>query len=411
MKHIEIHVLRSVPVGRQNTDDAGMIKRCIFGGIERQRNAVQSYSRQMRLMIEKYSNQKLYQTRLRLYLAKKLVESGMADIDADSFASFVLRIVGVETKEGKDATVGRYDAKSLDQFVIDVMANKNELKDFQNEVVKIKNDNERKKKEAKLSKDVLFVYLKKTVLANNKNHLLDMFGRMFASDQDSSIQSCTMRSQMISTGSHRPVLDFFTALDDKTNNGAAHMGHRELSGGGSYYNSVSVDISDMLQRNDGDADLVSEYIVYFLMSILNSDPIGGTYSNFSSKKPYFVGVAMREKGSPSLLCDFMYNGIEKDTLSNISCSLMQFGSKTWKVTDDHPKYVGFTFIGDAKDEEFIASHQPKDWIRYDEYTSLIAKTVEFVKEDRYKEHESLIAKATDITAEITKVAGMVQGNS
>jgi len=53
MKHLELHIIQSVPVACLNRDDLNSPKTAIFGGVQRARVSSQSWKRAIREMAEK----------------------------------------------------------------------------------------------------------------------------------------------------------------------------------------------------------------------------------------------------------------------------------------------------------------------------------------------------------------------
>ena len=50
MKHLELHIIQSVPVSCLNRDDLNSPKTAVFGGVQRARVSSQSWKRAIRLM-------------------------------------------------------------------------------------------------------------------------------------------------------------------------------------------------------------------------------------------------------------------------------------------------------------------------------------------------------------------------
>ena len=52
MKHLELHIIQSVPVACLNRDDLNSPKTAVFGGVQRARVSSQSWKRAIREMAE-----------------------------------------------------------------------------------------------------------------------------------------------------------------------------------------------------------------------------------------------------------------------------------------------------------------------------------------------------------------------
>jgi CRISPR system Cascade subunit CasC len=58
MKHLEVHIIQSVPVACLNRDDLNSPKTAIFGGVQRARVSSQSWKRAIREMVKEIAKKK-----------------------------------------------------------------------------------------------------------------------------------------------------------------------------------------------------------------------------------------------------------------------------------------------------------------------------------------------------------------
>jgi len=91
MKHLELHIIQSVPVACLNRDDLNSPKTAVFGGVQRARVSSQSWKRAIREMAAKeldHSGQ-FNGKRSRLFVEKissELQKLGEAEVIAESLA-------------------------------------------------------------------------------------------------------------------------------------------------------------------------------------------------------------------------------------------------------------------------------------------------------------------------------------
>src|SRR3990172_5328195 len=86
MKHLELHIIQSVPVACLNRDDLNSPKTAIFGGVQRARVSSQSWKRAIREMAKEIAPDQFKGARTRLMhepLVKAMVASGINASDAD----------------------------------------------------------------------------------------------------------------------------------------------------------------------------------------------------------------------------------------------------------------------------------------------------------------------------------------
>src|SRR4030042_1463818 len=100
MRHLELHIIQSVPVACLNRDDLNSPKTAIFGGVQRARVSSQSWKRAIRERAKEIAteeNSNLFcgdRTRRMVYtLKQRLVERGIAKNAAVAIAEQVADIV------------------------------------------------------------------------------------------------------------------------------------------------------------------------------------------------------------------------------------------------------------------------------------------------------------------------------
>ena len=102
MKHLELHIIQSVPVACLNRDDLNSPKTAIFGGVQRARVSSQSWKRAIREMAKEIAPEQFKGERTRLMyepLVKAMVALKIAASDADEGAKKIVdELVKLDSK-------------------------------------------------------------------------------------------------------------------------------------------------------------------------------------------------------------------------------------------------------------------------------------------------------------------------
>src|SRR5208282_2236379 len=93
MKHLELHIIQSVPVACLNRDDLNSPKTAVFGGVQRARVSSQSWKRAIRELAKEMSPDQFKGERTRLMydpLMKAMIDAGITTKEADEGARKVI---------------------------------------------------------------------------------------------------------------------------------------------------------------------------------------------------------------------------------------------------------------------------------------------------------------------------------
>lgn len=286
MKHLELHILQSVPVSCLNRDDLGSPKTAMFGGIQRSRVSSQSWKRAVRELAKEMLPHRFTGERTRLIvepLRDALLKHGEADTKtalqnavklADALATF-----DKDAEKKKE----KFQVKTLFFTLpneIDAMAAKfMETKDVKKSLKSAGDD---------LCKDAAD---------------LALFGRMVASAPDLKLEGAAMFSHALSTHKSDNEIDFFSALDDlqpEDETGAGMTGTLEYNAS-TYYRFVALNL-DMLAdaKHLGTLPLEErqEVVAVFVESVLKAIPAARKNSMNANTVPGYVLCVLRETGHP-----------------------------------------------------------------------------------------------------------------
>jgi CRISPR system Cascade subunit CasC len=227
MKHLELHILQSVPVACLNRDDLNSPKTAIFGGVQRARVSSQSWKRAIREHAQENSTRFNGQrTRLIIEpLANALEAEGVNKDEALEQAKKLAD--GLSKLDDKAAKSGKHQVKTL------YFTTPAEIQAL-----------------ARAFKETGDV--KKSIRAVKAESLKDaadisLFGRMVASDHSLTLEAASMFSHALSTHKVDNEIDFFSAVDElqpKDESGAGMTGTLEFNSA-TYYRFAAL-ILDML---------------------------------------------------------------------------------------------------------------------------------------------------------------------
>jgi CRISPR system Cascade subunit CasC len=350
MKHLELHILQSVPVTCLNRDDLGSPKTAFFGGAQRARVSSQSWKRAIREYaheISPYFEGK--RTRLIIEpLAKHLEKLGRADDEALEAAKKIAGEIGkLDAEAEKKSGVQR--VKTLHY------TSEAELQALAVQYIEL---NDAKKAVKKIGVSVL-----------KDAADLSLFGRMVANDHSLTIEGAAMFNHPISTHKVDNELDFFAAVDDwqkEGESGAGMTGTLEFNSS-VYYRFAAVNLGMLADKEHlacMNSDERKDVMTAFIQATLEAVP-GMTESNSGRKnsmngytRPAYVLGVVRDKGHPVQLVNAfeqpVWNasgrGIMSASIEKLKEEEEQL-NKVWKL-DRHR--VAKAVIPEVDIDEFIA---------------------------------------------------------
>lgn len=282
MKHLELHIIQSVPVACLNRDDLNSPKTAIFGGIQRARVSSQSWKRAIREMAKEIAPDRFKGERTRLLykpLFQAMLAAGLGQSDAEEGA-----------KKITDALVN-LDAKSKDKVRSKTLyfMSPGEIQTLA--------------KTYAATADI-----KKTLKDVNAKALCDaadisIFGRMVANDHSLTVEAASMFSHALSTHKVDNEIDFFSAVDDlqpREESGAGMTGTLEFNSA-TYYRFAALNL-DMLADEHHLGGLSREdrqaVVRAFLEATIRAVPSARKNTMNSNTLPAYVLGVVRENGHP-----------------------------------------------------------------------------------------------------------------
>ncbi len=330
MKHLELHILQSVPVTCLNRDDLGSPKTAFFGGVQRARVSSQSWKRAIREYAHEISPFfEGKRTRLIIEpLKDNLISLGKSEDEALVAAKEIAEVISKLDAEAEKKT-GILRVKTIHY------TSAAEIKALAEQYIEL--DDAKKA-------------VKKVGMAVLKDAAdISLFGRMVANDHSLTIEGAAMFNHPISTHKVDNELDFFAAVDDwqkEGESGAGMTGTLEFNSS-VYYRFAALNLgmlADKEHLSSMTADERKEVVSTFIQSTLEAVP-GMTESNSGRKnsmngytRPAYVLGIVRDKGHPVQLI----NAFEEPVWTGAGKGIMKVSidtlkkeeaaqNKTWKL--------------------------------------------------------------------------------
>lgn len=254
---IEYHILQSFPVVCLNRDDVGSPKTAVVGGVKRARVSSQCWKRQVRLALHDEGIQLAVRTkRLEEMISKYFTEE-----EKQEYAEKITAVCN---------TISDNTLVFISEKESEIMADY--IKTMEESAV----DKSKDGKRVTLSKSAAKELCKNVAKTGNKN--LDgldiaLFGRMIAKAASLNSEAAASFSHAITTHKVNSEIDYFTALDDlsdEENEGAGHLGSSEFNSG-TFYRYVSLNLG-MLFDYLGNVEDVETAVVAFTKALFIAVP-------------------------------------------------------------------------------------------------------------------------------------------
>ena len=278
MRHLELHILQSVPVACLNRDDFGSPKTALFGNAQRARVSSQCWKRAVRELMQEEAPALFGGQRTRLILdplCRILHEQhGLAEEAARKGAEDLGAAVSkLDTPPVRVKTLFFTSPLELEALAAAYVASGN---------------------------------AKKAVKELAKHPLKDaadiaLFGRMVASDHSLTLEGAAMFSHALSTHKVSNEIDFFAAVDDlqpEDEAGAGMTGTLEFNSA-TYYRFAALNL-DLLAQHLAALSVEErrEVVRSFVTATLRAVPGARKNSMNAATLPSRVLVVVREKGHP-----------------------------------------------------------------------------------------------------------------
>ncbi len=355
MKHLELHIIQSVPVACLNRDDLNSPKTAVFGGVQRARVSSQSWKRAVREMAEKELDNagQFKGKRSRLFVEKisselrKLGEAEGAtnalalcaghylaklDPKQDGKVKTLMFLSPLEYKifanllfsleaEDKQKLVGAIASVDTEKLAND---EENDEEVDEEELIKKKKGDKKlsPKQFGKLVAKILKSPVEKAFKGEKKETKslpkdaadIALFGRMVANDHSLTVEAASMFSHALSTHKVDNEIDFFSAVDDlqpKEESGAGMTGTLEFNSA-TYYRFAALNL-DMLADTEHLESMTREerrnVVRTFVEATIRAIPGARKNTMNGNTLPVYVFGVVREKGHPIQLVNAFENPV------------------------------------------------------------------------------------------------------
>jgi CRISPR system Cascade subunit CasC len=319
MKHLELHILQSVPVSCLNRDDLNSPKTAIFGGVQRARVSSQSWKRAIREWAKELEPALFQGERTKLIhgpLLDALKALGLTPDEADEGARKIA-----------DA-LAKLDAKSTDKVKVTTL--------YFMSPMEIRT----------LAKNYAETHdVKKALKAIDGKALKDaadiaLFGRMVANDHSLTVEAAAMFSHALSVHKVDNEIDYFSAVDDlqdKSEAGAGMTSTLEFNSA-TYYRFAALNL-DMLGDDDHLAALTKAerqaVVRTFVEATIKAVPGARRYTMNGNTLPNHVLGVIRTQGHPIQLVNAFEAPVHSvNGYAGRSVELMQIEYQRLKETWD-----------------------------------------------------------------------------
>ncbi|MBR3738945.1 MAG: type I-E CRISPR-associated protein Cas7/Cse4/CasC [Clostridia bacterium] len=285
---IEIHMLKNYPPVNLNRDDSGAPKSCFFGGVQRGRISSQCLKRSWR----------------KSECFKELGEEGIRTNDMPNYVGEQLILRGIEQKLANAATkkltqiAKKEDKENESQEDPDKSKGKTQTIFYTNEEIAFLIDRIEKMivQDGNLNNfSIIFQQLEKE---KKRPLTVDMalFGRMVTSKYFDNVEASMQVAHAISTHMVNRESDYFTAIDDLTNQ--ASMLDETNYSSCCYYEYAALD-TDILRENlkyrtDRDA-LMKKLVPVLLKAMAHTNPSGKQKSFAGNIFPDMIMVELKKE--------------------------------------------------------------------------------------------------------------------
>ncbi|MCG2725561.1 MAG: type I-E CRISPR-associated protein Cas7/Cse4/CasC [Elusimicrobia bacterium] len=355
MKHLELHIIQSVPVACLNRDDLNSPKTAVFGGVQRARVSSQSWKRAIRELAGKEldSSGQFKGQRSRLFIEKISAELKKLGEEEETAKAFSLcaghYLAKLDPKhEGKVKTLmflspleyeilakllfalKDEDKKKLSDAISAVDKEKlakdeDDVEDEKEEAPEKKTKGEKKlsaKQFGKLVSGILKTPIAKAFKGEKKETKslpkdaadIALFGRMVANDHSLTVEATSMFSHALSTHKVDNEIDFFAAVEEpqsKEESGAGMIGTLEFNSA-TYYRFAALNL-DMLADTEHLKSMTREerqsVVRTFVEATITAIPGARKNTMNGNTLPVYVLGVVREKGHPVQLVNAFENHV------------------------------------------------------------------------------------------------------
>lgn len=265
---IEYHILQSFPVSCLNRDDVGSPKTAVVGGVKRARVSSQCWKRQVRMALHEEGVQLGIRT-------KRLEELISKNFNVEEKILFKDKLSIVSKALSNDTLVyfTEDEARAMAEFIRNMQDS--DIKKPEKEKQGEENAKNTPPELTPSAKRELCSLIVKTRKSNKGLNGLDtaLFGRMIAKASSLNVEAASSFAHAISTHKVNTEVDYFTAIDDlseEENKGAGHIDNLEFNSG-TFYRYISLNLG-MLYDYIGNVEDTIKAVIAFTKALYIAVP-------------------------------------------------------------------------------------------------------------------------------------------
>lgn len=294
---LEFHLIQNFAPSNLNRDDTGAPKDAIFGGQRRARVSSQCFKRAVRLAAKQHellpeANRGIRTKKLKALLLERLAGRDVEEAGAKVEAA--LGAAGLKLKDdGKTEYLLFLGEGEVAAFAALIEQHWDELP---------VGGDKKSKKDAKASLPAEIIKKAKALLDGGKAVDVALFGRMLADMPAVNQDAACQVAHAISTHRVEREFDYFTAVDDKGDEGetgAGMIGQVEFNSATLYRYAV-LDLRKLLGNLQEDRELALSAVEAFTRALALAIPTGKQNSFAAHNPPEFIGVCLRHASPLSL---------------------------------------------------------------------------------------------------------------
>jgi CRISPR system Cascade subunit CasC len=302
---IQIHILQNYAPANLNRDDTGSPKDAIFGGVRRGRISSQCLKRSIRrseIFTEQFTQNDLLgmrTKRLPSLIQEELKNLNIKDTEAQEIIARLPEIVrGSKQKEKETVEEPTEEEEKVseeeNQVKQLVFLGKNEIRPMAEKLLAIYKRLGSKEWKKVKSKEIT----KELGGSLPKSVDIAMFGRMTTSEAFEDVSAAVQVAHAISTNTLNQEFDYFTAVDDLSNEtGAGMIGDIEYNSS-TYYKYINVHWDELVNNLGGDVEVARQAAVALLEAAVTAQPTGKQNTFAAFNLPDLVLVEVSDRNLP-----------------------------------------------------------------------------------------------------------------
>jgi CRISPR system Cascade subunit CasC len=298
---VELHIIQSFAPACLNRDDTNAVKDCEFGLHRRVRVSSQCIKRSVRtspVFTDRVKGHTAVRTKLLIQLlTDRMLEMAMNKQQVEQVVPlFVSQYVGLDAT-GKTKVLLYLGNDEIQRIAAKLHEHWDKLAEAAAQVANSEKGDKRSLAVfSQMAKDV-----QSSAVGATKAADIALFGRMVAESPKDNVDAACQVAHAISTHRANMEMDFYTAVDDLSNeSGAGMMGTTEFASA-CFYRYSLVDLDQLVSNLQGDRDLALRTLEAYLLSSILAIPTGKQTSTAPQSPPSFVMVVVRDSGSPQSL--------------------------------------------------------------------------------------------------------------